>query len=78
MTQQTQYIRPSYGFWGSFSEIFNAVGAIAHTVNNVASSSAEFTEDMPRLAKASGEALSARAEANLRNQLELQQLEPSE
>lgn len=74
MSTQTPYIRPSYGFFGSFTEIFNAVGAIAHTVNNVASSSAEFTEDMPRLAKASGEALSARAELNLRNQLELSNL----
>jgi hypothetical protein len=73
-TQSTPYIQPTYGFFGALTAIFNAVGASASAVNNVASGAAEFTADLPRLGKASGEALSARAELNLRNQLELTKL----
>jgi hypothetical protein len=73
MSNQTQYVRKTYGITGSIGEFFNAIGSIAHSVNNVASGAAEFTEDLPRLGKASGEALSVRAEQNLRNQLALSQ-----
>ena len=65
------YIRPKYGITGSIGEFFNAFGSIAHAVNNVASGASEFTEDLPRLGKASGEALSVRAEKNLKDQLAL-------
>ncbi len=70
---QKDYIRPTYGISGSIGEFFNAFGSIAHAVNNVASGASEFTEDLPRRGKASGEALSVRAESNLRNQLALSQ-----
>jgi len=63
-----EYLRPTYGITGSIVELFNAIGSIAHSVNNVASGASEFTEDLPR---ASGEALSDRVETNLANQLRL-------
>jgi hypothetical protein len=72
---QIEYIRPTYGITGSIGEFFNAIGSIAHSINNVASGASEFTEDLPRLGKASGEALSVRAEQNLKNQLSLANLE---
>ncbi len=68
-----KYIRPTYGITGSIGEIFNAIGSMAHSVNNVALGASEFTEDLPRLGKTSGEALSVRAEQNLKNQLALSQ-----
>lgn len=71
MSDPKAYIQPTYGFFGAITAIFNAVGASAQAVNNVASGAEQFTADLPRLGKASGEALSARAEINLRNQLEL-------
>ena len=69
-----QYIRPTYGITGAIGALFNAIGSSCHAVDNIASSAAEFTEDLPRLAKASGEALSVRAEANLKAQLALQDM----
>lgn len=76
-TTPVPYIQPTYGFFGAITQIFNAIGASASAVNNVASGAAEFTSDLPRLGKASGQALSARAEQNLANQLALSKIDKS-
>ena len=75
MTNKTEarpaFIRRTFGITGAFSEIFNAIGAGAHAINNVASIAAEGTEPLPELAHRSATALAVRANRNLDEQLAL-------
>ena len=75
MTTKTEtkapFIRRTFGVTGAFSEIFNAIGAGAHAINNLASIAAEGTEPLPELAHRSATALAVRANRNLDEQLAL-------
>ena len=66
-----QFIRKSYGILGGITEVFNAVGACARSVNNIASGTAEFTDDLPRLGNVSGRLMTAKAEKALSDQQSL-------
>jgi len=73
MSNQTAqpFVRRTFGITGAFSEIFNAIGAMAHGVNNIASIVAEGTEPLPELAHHSANALAVRAKSNLAEQAKL-------
>lgn len=67
------YVRKTYGITGAFTEVFNAIGAIAGSVNNVASGCEEVTASLPELGHDTGKLMASRAKLNLANQLKLQE-----
>ena len=66
-----KFIRKSFGITGTFGEIFNAVGASARMVSNIASGGAEFTEALPELGKDSGDLMAVKAKQALTDQRSL-------
>lgn len=68
MTNDGKYVAPTYGVLGAFKEVFNAIGATASNVNNLASGAAEFTSDLPKLGYLSGRIMTERAIKSLEDQ----------
>jgi hypothetical protein len=71
MIMAEKFIRKTFGITGTFGEIFNAVGASARMVSNIASGGAEFTESLPELGADSGQLMSVKAKQALTDQRSL-------
>jgi hypothetical protein len=69
MSTDTQFVRKTKGITGSIGAVFNAIGSIAGTIDNIAAGAEEATHALPELGHDSGQLLAKRAKKNLEAQL---------